>query len=376
MHSEANDHQCHCAQFCADRQILFRPIKVNLSQQRRKGLEERAREARFVAFATLLPQQAVLVLAHHQQDQAETVLIQLLRGGGLGAISAMQPFVSYKHFFLWRPLLQTSTANIHQYATQNQLSWVEDKTNQDLSIRRNFLRHRVFTILEQQWQGVSQRLANAATWATREKCALDYFLSQEQLRISLPPPPLALLSLSKKALFSFPSEVSFLLLKKALNQQGVTVLKSHLEELLRQLEKSQSAEQTLQAEKGKVVFCIRKESVDLYPWIEPCPQDLKPEKGVHQKRGRGLPLSWVKRNPLGICARAGGEKITHKGYCWWLKKWYKQQRFPRCWRQLPLLYAGETIIGVWGLVLFDHPQASQQEIGLVFDWEKKTEKSN
>lgn len=125
-----------------------------------RGLEAAARDARHAAFARLRCD--YLALAHHLDDQAETLLLQLLRGAGargLGGMPEVRPFGQGK---LLRPLLGVSRRELETYARGRSLAWIEDDSNLDVSLDRNFVRRDVLPLLSQRFVSANRTLARAA----------------------------------------------------------------------------------------------------------------------------------------------------------------------------------------------------------------------
>ncbi|MAL03685.1 MAG: tRNA lysidine(34) synthetase TilS [Arenimonas sp.] len=126
-----------------------------------QGLEAAARAARHEAFAQAMIPGELLVTAHHRDDQAETVLLRLLRGAGDG-LAAMRPLRPFAGGWLWRPLLDLPRATLQAYARDHQLHWLEDPSNQSDRHDRNFLRHHVLPRLAERWPQAGQSLARSA----------------------------------------------------------------------------------------------------------------------------------------------------------------------------------------------------------------------
>lgn len=162
--------------FCAD---LCRQLGVGLALETVSvdlgaglGTEAAARAARYEVFSKL--DTDFLALAHHTDDQVETFLIQLLRGGGVSGLSAMpveRAFVNGGPRLL-RPLLSLTRKELEEFGKRRALSWVEDESNADLSFDRNFLRHSLLPLLEQRFPAyrstlwrATQNLADAAQLA-------------------------------------------------------------------------------------------------------------------------------------------------------------------------------------------------------------------
>jgi tRNA(Ile)-lysidine synthase len=147
-----------CADFCKQFNIPLTISCVTVNKKNGLGLEAAAREARYAALQN--DKNAWLCLAHHQDDQAETLLLQLARGAGVKGLAGMAA-VDIKHQFL-RPLLDISRAEIEAYATQNNLKWIEDESNADTKLDRNFMRHEILPTLQKQYPSVSQTLTRSA----------------------------------------------------------------------------------------------------------------------------------------------------------------------------------------------------------------------
>jgi tRNA(Ile)-lysidine synthase len=148
-----------CRRLCRQWRV---PLKISKVEVRRsgKGLEAAAREARYAAFGKL--DVDMIALAHHLDDQAETVLMNLLRGAGLRGASGMQPLARFEDKLLARPLLGVSRAQIEAYARAQGLEWIDDESNADEGLTRNFLRRRVGPLLETRFPDWRRALARAA----------------------------------------------------------------------------------------------------------------------------------------------------------------------------------------------------------------------
>jgi tRNA(Ile)-lysidine synthase len=173
LHPEADRWAEHCRTFCAQLGVKLDIIKVQVTNDAGKGIEAAARHARYAAFAAALREGECLVTAHHQDDQAETVLLRLLRGsgaGGLGAMRALRPFANGQH---WRPLLGVPRAVLLEYAQRRRLKWVEDPSNADVHHDRNFLRKEVLPLLVGRWPQAVAALARSAMLLSEHEALLD-----------------------------------------------------------------------------------------------------------------------------------------------------------------------------------------------------------
>lgn len=166
-----------CRRCCRELGVKLRVAKVDVP--RGNSTEAAARAARYAVFAASGAD--VLLLAHNRDDQAETLLLQLLRGAGPRGLSAMpvsRPATSGMPAVL-RPLLETPRAAIEAHAARHRLQWVEDESNQDRAYLRNFLRHDVLPLLESRLPGVRGTLARASRHQAEASDLLDTLAAQD-----------------------------------------------------------------------------------------------------------------------------------------------------------------------------------------------------
>ncbi len=145
------------------------------------NLEARARHQRYDLFAQAMTERDVLMTAHHMNDQAETLLLNLMRGSGPSGLSAIADFRELGKGWLFRPLLNVTRAQIEHYAEQQNMSWVEDPSNQDLSFDRNFVRHQVLPKLLERWPAALQQL-HRVSLVQQESDELHQQLARQDLQ--------------------------------------------------------------------------------------------------------------------------------------------------------------------------------------------------
>ncbi len=153
-------------------------LRVDVKPERGQGVEAAAREARYAALAGAMQAGEVLLTAHHLDDQAETLMLQLMRGAGVRGLSAMPALrpVLLREGSGWhvRPWLAVSRQELHDLAVQLGLQWLDDPSNQDRRFARNLLRHDVLPVLQSHWPQAQQTLARCAQrMATTEALLLD-----------------------------------------------------------------------------------------------------------------------------------------------------------------------------------------------------------
>jgi tRNA(Ile)-lysidine synthase len=159
---QSGEWAAHCGAVCAELGVPFALLRVDAAAASGESPEAAARSARYRALADWLPADAVLLTAQHREDQAETLLLQLLRGAGPRGLAAMPQVAPFGPGRLARPLLELSRAAILGYARRERLRWVEDPSNDDLRYDRNLLRRRLMPAIRERWRGADKVLARAA----------------------------------------------------------------------------------------------------------------------------------------------------------------------------------------------------------------------
>ena len=162
LNAQAQVWQQHCQDVCDALGIVLNTITIDASPQANQSPEQAARIQRYRALKKVVADNEYLLTAHHQDDQAETLLLQLLRGAGPKGLSAMPRLKIFAKGFCYRPLLNFSREQILEYAKQHHLDWVEDNSNQDSKFDRNFLRAEVMPLLKSRWPSMATTLSRTA----------------------------------------------------------------------------------------------------------------------------------------------------------------------------------------------------------------------
>ena len=366
-----------CRDWCRARGIPFRAVKVRVL--RGNSVEAAARAARYAAFAGAAAD--YVVLAHHQDDQAETVLLQLLRGAGVKGLAAMPllraegrgPRVEGKttrHSTLdtrhatpaiLRPLLDVTRAEILEYARKRKLRWIEDESNQDVYFQRNYLRHEVLPVIARRFPAYRATLARAAQHLAEAARTLDEVAAADGAEW------IESGSLAVDALRRLPAARARNLLRYFLAGHGLTMPGAgRLEEALRQaLDAKQDAR--VLVELGN--FTLRRHAGNLHlvrsGSAPPAHFEKRwrgekeialPELGgvlsLAPARGSGISLARLGARPVTIRVRQGGERLQPdcRRPRRSLKNLLQEARLPPWQRErLPLLYCGEHLVWVAGI---------------------------
>jgi tRNA(Ile)-lysidine synthase len=335
--------QSFCASVCRALPVPFKAVKVNVDR-RGRGLEAAAREARRAALSGARAD--VIALAHHQDDQAETVLFNLLRGAGLAGASGMPARGTLGRKLLLRPLLEVPRSAIHAHALQQRLGWIEDESNDDEAMTRNFLRRRVGPLLATRFPRWRANLARAARhFAGKE-------LGAERLLRSY---------LKGKGLRA-PGEARLAEMLKQLASGSAAV--AHEGKLLRVYRRRVFLE-----DNGKPPPAFKPQSWNGEPRLE-LPA-LGGELRFRRVRGRGIASERIEGKRLQVRVRSGGERLRTDARrpSRTLKNLFQEAGVPPWQRRtLPLLYCGRDLVWVPGLGVDAKFLSAGGAPGVLPDW--------
>ena len=181
LQPEAKAWEQHCRELAAAYQLDFFSYRAQIESNSGWGLEMAARKARLAIWEQHLPKDSLLLQAHHQRDQAETTLQNIMRSGQALGMPAYAARASYS---VGRPMLQVPYQQIKDYAHARALSWVEDPSNHDTSFTRNYIRHEVLPLLTARWPQPQKHLAELGSLAqkqsTLQKDAVQALLAELQ----------------------------------------------------------------------------------------------------------------------------------------------------------------------------------------------------
>jgi len=334
----AGDWQEFCSALCLELGVPFKAVKVRV-EKRRHGLEAAAREARREAFMKQNVQ--AIALAHHLDDQAETVLLNLFRGAGPAGASGMRARGRLGNKVLLRPLLEVPRSAIRAYAGEHGLGWIEDESNADEGLTRNFIRRRLGPLIETKFPRWRESLARAARhFAAAQLDArgvLRAFLKEKGLRA----PGEAKLVEMLKQLGAKQAEIS---------HDGV-VMRLYREKLFIEKEKAKPAGFPPRSWKGEARL-----------------QLPGGELRFRRTRGRGIDGSLLKKQAFHVRLRSGGERLRPDARrpSRTLKNLFQEAGVPPWQRErLPLLYCGKRLVWAPGLGV---DAAFVSAPGIVPDW--------
>ena len=376
---QADSWAVFCADLCARYAIPLRVEPVDITPLRELGVEAAARKLRHAA----LDRQPVdfISLAHHQDDQAETLLLQLLRGAGLRGASAM-PIIRQRdgNPTQLRPLLNVARSELVAYARHHALQWVEDESNLDEDYPRNFMRHRVLPLLEQRFPAYRSTLARSAQHFAEGSELLDQ-LAQIDAQGAMHGKAL---DVQRLQALTIPRAKN--LLRYFLRHLGAPMPQAvQMDGMLQQLCSARQGA-TIKITFGDWQLGRFKDKVYAFPALPEPDQEfcvewqgeasielsalggtLYFETGI----GQGLSLGKLQGERVTIRLRRGAERICidAKRPTRSLKNLLQEQELPPWQRdRLPLLFCGESLIAIPGVGVECAYQAKPEETALILKW--------
>lgn len=377
LHPDANAWVQHCQTTCNTLQIPLQVAYIHLNNTLGNSLEEVARQARYAAIQRHLVSDDVVLTAHHADDQAETLLLNLLRGAGTAGLSAIPIRRQWEHVWLLRPLLPWSRVALAAYAQQHDLTWVDDPSNADTRFDRNFIRHQVIPLLQQRWPGAVTTLNRA----TQHQADADLLLAEQaqaDMTACVTINQTYKLHLSHFAVLSRPRQRNLLRywLKK-LNFIPPSQIK--LEQIIDEVMGANADRNPVVSWHGTEVRryqnqlyamstlpAIDKQMVLTWDGVSPLHLPLGYLTCTQQQ---GVGIRQIANQTWTIRFRQGGEHIVihqqHKS----VKKCLQTQQIPPWLRPfIPLLYVDNTLVAIPGVAVCDAWRVTTSEIGIMLQW--------
>ena len=219
----------HCRVVAAGLNVSFECDRLKIPSK--GNMEKLAREARYARWAEVLLEDETLLLAHHARDQAETLLMRLMRGAGGDLLRGMPRQRDFAKGRILRPFLRLPHGVIEDYARAHGLEWCEDPSNQELDKDRNFIRLKLLPMLVGRWPEAISSLAGSSEMLDREQRRFDALLLESVEQVLKGEK-----GVSIDALLSLPKEAQIPVLRRALLRMGVhSLTEARLEEILRQV---------------------------------------------------------------------------------------------------------------------------------------------
>ena len=370
-----------CAVECARRAVPLTVHRVRVEGAGALGIEAAARAARYKVFAAVGAD--LVALAHHAGDQAETLLLQLLRGAGPNGLAAMPQIRPLQtRCALLRPLLALPGTAIDAYAKARELNWIDDESNADTSLKRNFLRHEIAPRLAAAFPGYPTTLARAAANQAEAAALLDELAAIDARDAMVGAADAAVLDRDAFArLASRAPHRAKNLLRWFLRQHGLKAPSAaRLDAMQRQLAHAAGDAQVRLAHDGVEIGIHRRHIVVHTPAIVPFATDWHGEGSLllphgtlefAATEGAGLAASMLASASVVIRPRAGGERIRveRDRPRQAVKRLLQTAGVPHWQRDaLPLVWCGDTLAAVPGLGVDIAFAANAGEPGFEVRW--------
>ncbi|MFV2055760.1 MAG: tRNA lysidine(34) synthetase TilS [Thiohalomonadales bacterium] len=175
LHADSALWVAHCERTCAQLNIAIAVHNIEVQRRPSESLEAQARMARYTHLQGHMTEATCLLTAHHQDDQAETLLLQLLRGSGPKGLASMPSIKPFPPGSLGRPFLASPQAEIYGYAKRCGLIWVDDPSNRLIDFDRNFVRHEILPLIQRRWPSASKAIARSAAQCAKLSQSLHRF---------------------------------------------------------------------------------------------------------------------------------------------------------------------------------------------------------
>lgn len=352
--------------------------EVQLAKKGGDSLEAVARRARYAIYQRM--DCDAIILAHHQDDQAETVLLQLLRGSGVVGLAAMPKKRRLQNNqYLLRPLLDVSRERLLAYASAHQLKWVEDDSNIDTRFRRNFLRHDIVPMLQQHYPKVTHTLSRSAHYFSETGELLAELAEQDcpQIKNLTPLPQTALLPLSdvrqRNVLYWY------------LRAHGLFPDEKWVIEIQKTMHIASKASRPSFVLQGKELY-FAYDRLFVVPAFNPPGEVMslqwrgETKIAVHEwrgtlhfieKKGRGLSTRILRESPLMLKSRQGGERlkqaVNRPSHA--IKHLWQEAKVSFWQRQrVPLIWLDGKLLMVPGVGMACELNVDQEEVGISVHW--------
>jgi len=381
LQAAADDWVTHCQQVCAELNVPLVSLPADGRALRGESPEAAARAARYAVLADWLPANDFLLTAQHQDDQAETLLLQLLRGSGVNGLAAMPWSTRLGASRHLRPLLDIRRAELRQYALAHKLCWIEDPSNADTAFDRNYLRQRVLPVLQQRWPSAAASLSRSAGHCAEAAELLEDLAGRDLLLLVS-----AENTLSLSGLLSLPPLRQRNVVRHWIKQlTGATPSAAVLARIFNDVIGSRSDSEPC-VRWGDFEMRRFRSELFLMPQTSQMHQTgaldwmlaeslLLPRAGgvltADPVTGSGLRADAVVAGNVSVSWRRGGESCRPAGrdHHHSLKKLFQERGIPPWERsRIPLIYVQDQLAAVAGLWVCEPFQAGPAERGFAISW--------
>ncbi|CAN5403965.1 tRNA lysidine(34) synthetase TilS [soil metagenome] len=383
----------HCRMQCERRGIAFDSRHVDISNQAKSGVEEAARLSRYAALGDLCRthQIPLLLTAHHLDDQAETVLLQLLRGSGVAGLSGMDvantapDLLGDPLLLVGRPLLAVSRGELESFVRNHELMHIEDESNVDPRYARNALRHRIMPAIAQSFPGFQDRFARSAAHAQSAQRLLVE-LGAQDLATCLDGECLNIMQLRVLSADRIDNLLRYWFGSRGIRMPSTAWLNELRVQLLEAKPDAQlcvtHADCHVRRHRDRVFITARTAADEIEPeatrfqWNGETEISFPEFGGVlyFEAAERGLDAEWLRRQELSIALRSGGERLKPAANrpTKSLKYHYQALDIPAWERtRLPVVSSGKQLLFAAGIGMDSHQMSDGPDARISFRWQRE-----
>lgn len=361
IHLQASQWAQHCQNIAYAFNIECQILNVNLALKKGESIEAKARELRYEAIRNHLEPNDILLTAHTQDDQAETVLLQLIRGAGVQGLSAMGECKALGSTFHYRPLLSITREQIEKASIAYGLSWITDDSNDNVRFDRNFIRHDILPLLKSRFKGVVPSLARSAQLC-QEAASAQQVQAQSDFEKIYCEGLEGVDEIKGLELIKLPFERQKAVIRYWIAKNNYLYpSKVKLEDMLRQMNTARLDSTPSITWAGGVV---RRYKQNWY-LSKQLNQRISFDFRFEKVQGRGFKLALIEDlSQIRVGYRVGGErcKPTGQAFSKSLKKWFQIFEIPIWMREaVPLIYYQDQLIGAVGYFICEGWQVAERE---------------
>ena len=351
----------HCQSFCDKHNLRLKISHYSLSHVK-TNREAAYRQARYDAFSAESSENTLLLTAHHQRDQAETVLFNLFRGGGVSGLRGMKALKGFSSGYHLRPLLSVSHECISEYARHYNLPWIDDPSNQDQNFDRNYIRHNLLPVIEQRWPAAQASILRSAELLGKSEVILNEIAQQDIAHVKAKNSPGVIENLYLSVLCK--KQFSSLSYQRKCNAL-MYWLKSYASIIVNSSQIDQIIQDLCAINKRSGLFQIENHQIRAYKsFIYLMPKLVLDPGTINQPQKIGKKTCFFKDLNLKLCfnkeipenlefkLREQGDRVQIGGQTRILKKLYQDYEIPPWERSiLPLIYLDNKFITISGTTI-------------------------
>lgn len=374
LQAESKKWQAHCASSCEKLSIPFQAVSVNVDLKTGEGTEASARTARYAALAELIEKDHCLLTAQHQDDQAETLLLQLFRSAGAAGLAAMPFYSLFSKGWHIRPLLNFNQEEILNYANAYQLEWVEDPSNQNDRFDRNLIRNQIIPLIKKRWPSLERTLSVAANQQSENKELLNDLALHDYLNLDSDAESLSIDGLLKLTEARQRNVLRYWIARLGFALPPRNVLAEIIQQIFYSNEDAMPDIRWANAEVHRFknrLYVIKtidhdvEQTLELNSHQSVMIESLGKKLDFEKIKGKGLKPEVLDKK-IELRFRKGGEKIkpTGRKETHSLKKLFQESEVPP-WKRtkIPLLFIDNELIAVVDYWIADEYSVEQKETG-------------